>query len=205
MYLLVQFSYSVMSKSLWPQGLQHTRGLLCPSLPPGVCSNSCSLNQYCHSTISSSVTPFSSCPQSFPASGLFPNEVHLHIRWPSLGASAWASVLPMNVQGWFPWGLTGLIPSLQGTLKSLLQHNSKASILWSSTFFMAQVSHPYMMSTTNWQPRALSVTEQQGHFPSASVETEPCAAVAVDLQHPLGEFRMEWGTLCFRKSSGTGL
>ena len=71
-----------MSKSLWPQGLQHTRGLLCPSLPPGVCSNSCSLNQYCHSTISSSVTPFSSCPQSFPASGLFPNEVPLHIRWP---------------------------------------------------------------------------------------------------------------------------
>ena len=195
-----------MSKSLWPQGLQHTRGLLCPSLPPGVCSNSCSLNQYCHSTISSSVTPFSSCPQSFPASGLFPNEVHLHIRWPSLGASAWASVLPMNVQGWFPWGLTGLIPSLQGTLKSLLQHNSKASILWSSTFFMAQVSHPYMMSTTNCHlPRALPTTEQQRCLLSASMEIEPHAAIAVDLQQPLKEFRVEWDTLCSRESGRTGL
>ena len=69
------------SDSLWPHGLQHTR-LPCPSLSPGVCSNSCPLSQWCHSTLSSSVTPFFSCPQSLPALGSFSNESALRIRWP---------------------------------------------------------------------------------------------------------------------------
>ena len=88
---------------------------------------------------------FSSCPQSFPASGSFPISQLFTSGGQSMGASASATVLPMNMQGWFPLGLTGLI-SLQRTLcKSLLQHHSsKASILWCSAFFMVQLSHPYM-------------------------------------------------------------
>ena len=103
----VQFSHSVVSYSLQPHELQHAR-LPYPSLFPRVCSNSCSLIWWCHPTISSSVAPFSSCPQSFPAS-VFSSESALCSRWPSIGASASASVLPMNIQGWFPLGLTGLI------------------------------------------------------------------------------------------------
>ena len=91
--------------------LQHTR-LPCPSLSPGVCSNSCPLSQWCHPTISSSVAPFSSCPQSFPASGSFPISQLFASAGQSIGASALASVLPMNIQDWSPLGLTGLI-SLQ--------------------------------------------------------------------------------------------
>ena len=109
------FSCSVMSDSLLPcTGLQHAR-LPCPSLSPRVCSDSCPLSQLCHPTISSSATPFSSCPQYFPAS-VFSNELAFRIRWPSIGASA--MVLPMNIKGWFPLGLTGLI-SLQ--FKGLLR------------------------------------------------------------------------------------
>ena len=108
---LLLFSHSVMSSSLWPHGLQHSR-LPCPSLSPGVYSNSHPLNCWCHPTISSSDAPFSSCAQSFPASGtssviqLFPSGGQ------NIGASASASVLPMNIQCWFPLGLPGLI-SLQ--------------------------------------------------------------------------------------------
>ena len=90
-------------------GLQHTR-FPCPSPSPGVCSNSCPLSQWCHPTISSSVAPFSSCPQSFPASGSFPVSRLFASGGQSIGASA--SVLPRNIQGWFPLGLTGWI-SLQ--------------------------------------------------------------------------------------------
>ena len=139
------FTHSVMSNSLWPHGLQHTR-LPCPSPSPGACSNSCPLSQWCHPTISSSVVPFSSCLQSFPASGSFQMSQFFTSGGQSIGASASASVLLMNIQDWFPLGWTGLI-SLQskGTLKSLLQHySSKASILQHSAFFMAQLSHPYM-------------------------------------------------------------
>ena len=81
-----------------------------PSGSPGVCSNSCPLSQWCHPTISSSVVPFSSCPQSFPASGSFPVSQTFASGGQSIGASA--SVLPMNSQGWFPLGLTGLISLL---------------------------------------------------------------------------------------------
>ena len=105
----VQFSCSVMSDSLWPHGLQHAR-LPCPSPAPGACSNSCPLNWWCHPTISSSVIPFSSHLQSFPASWSFPTSQFFTSGGQSIGASA--SVLSMNIWGWFPLGLTSLI-SLQ--------------------------------------------------------------------------------------------
>ena len=132
-----------MSSSLQPHGLQHSR-LPCPSLSPGACSDSCPLNRWCHPTISSSVIPFSSCPQSFPASGSFPMSQLFISGGQSIGASA--SELPLSIQGWLPLELTGLI-SLppKGLSKSLLQHhNSKASILRHSAFFMVQFSHLYM-------------------------------------------------------------
>ena len=139
-----------MSDILWPHGLHYTR-LLCLSLSPEVCSNSCPLNWWCHPTISSSVVPFFSCLQSFPASGSFPVSRLYTSGGQSIGgsasASASASVLPMNIQGWFPLGLIDRFDLLavQGTLKSLLQHhNSKVSILQLSAFFMVQLSHPYM-------------------------------------------------------------
>ena len=107
----VWFSSSVVSNCLWPQGLQHAR-LPCPSPTPRTCSNSCPLSWGCHPTISSSVIPFSSCPQSFQASGSFPMSQFFTSGCLSIGASASASVLPTNIQDWFPLGLTGLI-SLQ--------------------------------------------------------------------------------------------
>ena len=100
------FNHSVMSNSLWPHELQHTR-LTCPSLSPGACSNSCPLCQWCHPTISPSVVSFSFCLQSFLASGSFPISWLFALGGQSIGASA--SVLPMNIQDWFPLGLTGLI------------------------------------------------------------------------------------------------
>ena len=107
------FSYQVVSDSLQPCGLQHTR-LPCLTSSPGVCPSSCPLNWWWHSTISFSVALFSSCPQSFPASGKvgFPMSWFITSGDQSIGVSASASVLPMNIQGWFPLGLTGLI-SLQ--------------------------------------------------------------------------------------------
>ena len=105
----IQFSRSVMSDSLQSHELQHAR-LPCPSPTPRACSNSCPLSWWCHPTISSSVIPFSSCLQSFPASGSFPMSRFFTSGGQSIGTSA--PVLPMNVQDWFPLGLTGLI-SLQ--------------------------------------------------------------------------------------------
>ena len=95
-------------------GLQHAR-LPCPSPSPGVCSNSCPLNWWCHPSISSSVGPFSSCLQSFPASGSFPVSQLFIPGGQSIGSSASASVLPMNIQGWFPLGLTGLKDSQESS------------------------------------------------------------------------------------------
>ena len=107
----VQFTCSVVSDSLRPHGLQHTR-LPCPSqTAPGVCSNSCPLSWWCHPGISSSVAPFS-CHQSFPASGSFPMSQLFASGGQSIGASALTSVLPMNIQDWSPLGWTGWI-SLQ--------------------------------------------------------------------------------------------
>ena len=129
-----------MSDSLQSHGLQHAR-LPCPSPAPGDCSNSCPLSQWCYPTISSSVVSFSSHLQSFPASESFPTSQFFISGGQSIGASASASVLPVIVQDWFPFGLTGLISLLS---ESLLQHHSsKASILWCSVFFMIQLLHPY--------------------------------------------------------------
>ena len=107
-YLLLLFSHSIMSDSFRSHGPQHTR-LPCPSPYPRACSNSCPSSQWCHPTIS--IEPFS-CLQSFAASGSFPMNQLFPSGSQSIGASAWASVLPMNIQSWFPIGLTGLI-SLQ--------------------------------------------------------------------------------------------
>ena len=106
-----QFSRSVVSDSLWPHGLQHAK-LPCPSPTPGACSNSCPPSRWCHSTISSSVIPFSSCLQSFPVSGSFLTSQFFPSGGQSIGVSA--SVLPMNIQGCFPLWLIGLI-SLQSS------------------------------------------------------------------------------------------
>ena len=107
----VQFSHSVMSDSLQSHGLQHTR-LPCLSPTPGAYSNSCPSSQWCCPTISSSVIPFSSCLQSFPASGSFPVSQFFASGGQRIEVSALASVLPMNIQDWFPIGWTGWI-SLQ--------------------------------------------------------------------------------------------
>ena len=119
---LVEFSCSVVSDSLWPHGLQHAK-LPCPSPTPGAYSNSCPSSRWCHSTMSSSVVPFSPCLQSFPASGSFQMSQLFTSGGQSIGVSASASVLPMNMD-WLDF------LAVQGTLKSLLQHRgSKASIL----------------------------------------------------------------------------
>ena len=102
----VQFSCSVMFDSLQPHGQQHTRPP-CPSPAPGVYSNSCPLSQLCHPTISSSIIPFSSCLQSFPVSGSFKMSQFFPSGSQSIGVLASASVLPMNIQDWFPLGWTG--------------------------------------------------------------------------------------------------
>ena len=145
--ILLLFSRSVMSDSLLPHGLQHAR-LSCPSSTPRACSNSCPSSRWSYRTISSSVVTFSSCLQSFSASGSFLVSQFFASRiLPNIGASASASVLPVNIQDWFPLGFTDLFDllSVQGTLKSLLQHHSsKASILHHSAFFMVQLSHSYI-------------------------------------------------------------
>ena len=130
-----QFSHSVVSNSLWLHGLQNAR-LPCPSQNPGVYSNSCPSSLWCHPTISSSVIPFSSHLQSFPASGPFPMSQFFTSGGQCIGASASASVLPMNIQGWFPLGLTGLI-SLQS--KGLSKVFSSITI-WKHQFFVTQLS-----------------------------------------------------------------
>ena len=107
----VQFSHALVSSSLQPYGLQHTR-LPCPSPTPGACSNSHPSSWWCHPTISSSIIPFSSCLQSFPTSGSFLRSQFFTSGGQSIGVLASASVLPMNIQNWFLLRLTGLI-SLQ--------------------------------------------------------------------------------------------
>ena len=107
-HIVLLFRRSVVSDSLQPRGLQHTR-LPCPSPSPGACSNSRPSSQWCHPTISPSVIPFSSCPQSFPVSGAFQMSQLFASGGQSIGASASASVLPVNIQDRFP--LDGLVGS----------------------------------------------------------------------------------------------
>ena len=130
----VQFSHSVMSDFLWPHGLQHGK-LPCPSPTPGAYSNSCSLSQWSNPTISCSVTPFSSCLQSSPASGSFPMSQFFTSSGQSISFS-FASVLPMNIQDWLPLGLTGFI-SLQSKGLSRVFFNTTVQ---KHQFFGAQLS-----------------------------------------------------------------
>ena len=140
----VQFSRSVVSKSLWPHGLQHTRPP-CSSSTPRIYSDSCPLSWWCHPTISFFVVPFSSHLQSFPTSGSFQMSQSFASGGQSIEVSASTSVLPMNIQEWIPLGWIGWSPCYPRDSKSLLQHHSsKASILWLSVFFMIQISHPYV-------------------------------------------------------------
>ena len=131
----VQFNRSVVSDSLWLYALQHAR-FRCPSPIPGVYSNSCSLHPWCHPTISSSVVPFSSCLQSFPASGSFQMSQFFTPGGQSIGVSASTSVLPMNIQDWFPLGWTGWI-FLQSKGLSRVFSNT---IVKKHRFFGAQLS-----------------------------------------------------------------
>ena len=126
LWLTVQFSCWVVSNSLQPHEPQHTRPL-CPSPTPSVHPNPCPLSWWCHPTVSSSVIPFSSCPQSFPASGSFPMSKLFTSGGQNIGVSASTSVLPMNTQDWSPLGWTGWI-SLQS--KGLLRVFSKTFVIY---------------------------------------------------------------------------
>ena len=130
----VKFSHSLVSDSLWPHELQHARPP-CPSPTSKVYPNPFPLSQWCHPTISSSVIPFSSCPQSFPASGSLPMSQLFASSGQSTGASASTSVLPMNTQDWFPWR-TGWI-SLQSKGLSRVFSNT---IVQKHQFFGTQLS-----------------------------------------------------------------
>ena len=151
----VQFSCAVVSSSLWPHELQHARPP-CPSPTPGVYPNPCPPSRWCHPAISSSVVPFSSCPQSFPALGPFPMSQLFASGGQSIGVSASISVLPMNTQDWFPVARTGWISLQSKGLSSLLKHHSsKVLILQHSAVFIVQLSHPYVttgktIALTRW-------------------------------------------------------
>ena len=131
----VQFSRSLVSDPLQPHGLQHTR-LPCPSPTPGVYSNSCSLSRWCHPTYSSSVVPFSSRLQSFPASGSFQMSQFFTSGGQRIGVSASTSVLPMNIQDWFPLGWPGWISLLSKGLSRIFSNTT----VQKHQFFGAQLS-----------------------------------------------------------------
>ena len=160
----VQFSFSAVSDFLQPHRLQHTRPP-CPSSTSRVYSNSCSLSRWWHSTISSSVIPFSFHLQSFQASGSFQMSQFFASGGQSIGLSA--SVLPMNIQDWFPLRWTGLI-SLQSKGLSRVfsnNHSSKASILWHSAFFTVQLSHPYMTTgKTIVRLKHIFIDQNRNHY-----------------------------------------
>ena len=143
-FSLVQFSCSVVSNSLRPHESQHARPPY-SSPTPGVYSNSCPLSRWCHPTISSSIVRFSSCLESFPASGSFPMSQCFPSGGQRIGVFALASVLPMNIQDWFPLGLTGLI-SLQS--KGLSRVFSNITVQ-KHQFFGAQVSLYYSPTLTS--------------------------------------------------------
>ena len=152
----VHFSHSAVSDSLWSHGLQHAR-LPCPSPTPGVYSNSCPLNWWCHPTILSSVVPFSFYLQSCPESGSFPMSQFFASGGQSIGLLASASVPSNEHSGLISFSFDWFdLLAVQRILKSLLQHHSsKAPILWCSDFFIVQHSHPYMttgktIALTRW-------------------------------------------------------
>ena len=134
-----------MSDCLRHRGMQHAR-LPCPSLSPRACSNSCPLSRWCHPTISSSLALFF-CLQFFPASVSFPRSQLFTVCGQSIGASASASVLPKNIQDWFPLGLTGLISLQFGRLSRVFSNTTVQKhqfFGWHSSLFMVQLSHSYM-------------------------------------------------------------
>ena len=145
-------THSVVSSSLWPPQLQHARPP-CLSPSPGICSNLCPLSQWCHPTISSSVVPVSSCLQSFPASGSSPMSQFLASGGQSTGASASSSVLPMNIQDWFPLEMTGLISLLSKGLSRVFssttvqKHQSAISIHTSTLFWHSPPPPPPTIPT----------------------------------------------------------
>ena len=154
-FALIQFSRPVVSDSLWPHGLQHARPP-CPPPTPGVYSNSCPSSRWCHPAISSSVIPFFSCPQSYPASGSFQMSQLFTRGGQSVRVSASTSVHPMNTQDWSPLGWTGWI-SLQSRGLSRVFSNTQFKSINSSAlnFFRIQLSHPYMttgktLALTRW-------------------------------------------------------
>ena len=152
----VQFSHSVMSDSLRPHESQHARSP-CPSPAPGVHPNPCPSSWWCHPTMSSSVIP---CLQSLPASGSFLMSQFFASGGKSIGASASASVLQMNIRGLISFTIDWFdLLAVQGTLKNLQHHSSKASVLWCSAYFMIQLSNPYMTigKTILWLYGPLSV------------------------------------------------
>ena len=134
-----------MSDSRWPRGLQHAR-LLCLPPSPRACSNSCPSSQWCHPTISSSVVPFSSRLQSFPASGPFPMSQFFPSGGQSIGASASASVLPMNIQGWFPLGLTDLISLQSKGLSRVFSSTATLRLFYGPTLTSV---HAYIVQFTH--------------------------------------------------------
>ena len=135
MFSSVQFSHSVVSDSLWPHESQHA-GPPCPSPTPRDYSNSCPSSQWCHPAISSSVIPFSSCPQSLPASGSFPVSQLFTWGGQRIGVSASASVLPVNTQGWSPLGWTGWI-----SLQSKGEFQNPLAVCENFTFLQMTVFH----------------------------------------------------------------
>ena len=146
---MLLFSSSVVSDSLWPQGLQQTR-LPCPSPSPGACSNSCPLSQWCHPTISSSVVPFS-CLHSFPASGSFLMSLLFASCGQGIGAStsASASVLPVNILSWFSLGLTGSPCSLRDSEESSPTPQFKSISSLALSLLYGPLSHPFIMTGKN--------------------------------------------------------
>ena len=145
--VLLLFSLSVMSDSLRPYELQHAR-LPCPSLSPGVCSNSCPLSQWCHSTHTILCHPLLLLPSIFPSIRVFSNELALQIRWPEYWSFSFSISPSSEYSGLISFRIDWFdLLAVQGTLKSLLQHhNLKPSILQYSAFFMVQLSHPYTIT-----------------------------------------------------------
>ena len=140
---MLLLSHSVMSDSLWPHRLHPY-----PLPSPRTCSNSCSSNRWYHSTISSFIVPFSSCLQSFPASGSFPMNQLFTSGDQSIGASASALLLVMNITGWFLLGLTGLISLLSKGLSRVFS----STTVWKHQFFSTQPSLRYNSHISTWVP-----------------------------------------------------
>ena len=143
--LLFLFSQPVVSNPWRPQGLQQAR-LPCPSLSPRVCAGSYPLSRWCHSTISSYVAPFSSCPQSFPASGSFPMSGLFASDDQSIGASASISILPVSIQDWFPLGSTGLVSLLSKGLKGCYHSWFKRDGSLRKTFWIIKLARSFKNS-----------------------------------------------------------